>query len=145
MERNILLGVIAMVAIVAVVVMVALSWDSLTGDDGDGDEEIPEGLNLVLTRPERLKEYESRFPVLGEATSSDGFGNNTTIEWKLKDDPIYGEWTEESAWDRVNDHRIEINFEPNMGGTRIGTVVFMMRVYDGDNYSNIVEVPIKLK
>ena len=145
MERNLLLVVVAMVAIVAVVVVVALIWDSLTEEEDNGDVEVPEGVNLKLTKPESLKEYRSHFPVDGVATSFEGFGDNTTVQWKLKDDPIYGEWTDEQGWDLKNDNKMEIYFELNMGGTRIGTVVLMVRVFDGEEYSNTVEVPIKLK
>ncbi len=145
MERNMLLGVVAMVIMVAVVVVVALNWDTFTKEDDDGDGEIPEGVHLTLTKPEHLKEYTSHFPVDGVATSSEGFSENTTLQWMLKGDPIYGEWTDEQGWDLKNDNRMELYFELNMGGTRIGTVVLVVRVFDGEEYSNVVEVPIKLK
>ncbi len=147
MERNILLGVVAMVIVIVVVVVVALNWDTLTTDDDNdnGDGEIPEGVHLTLTKPEHLKEYTSHFPVEGVATSSEGFGENTTVQWMFKGDPIYGEWTDDQGWDLKNDNKMEIYFELNMGGTRIGTVVLAVRVFDGEEYSNVVEVPIKLK
>jgi hypothetical protein len=145
LERNLLLGVIAMVVIVVAVVVVAISWDSLTGDDGGGEEEVPDGIHLKLTRPEKLKEYNDHFPVKGVATSSEGFVENTTVQWKLRDDPVYGEWRNDTGWDRDGTNRIDIYFELDMSQGRIGIVVLMVRAFDGKGYSNVVEVPIKLK
>ena len=145
MERNLLVGIGIASLVVITVVVTTIFWapygdEGPNGSDGNTQEPV-----LSLVMPVAETTYDGKIPIKGSAFDEQGFGTGSTLQWKFKGDPYYGAWTEATGWNLRNAKNMDIDFFLDMDGIRTGRVTVVVRVCDGDNYSEPVEVPITLE
>jgi hypothetical protein len=145
MQRNLLIGIGITIIVVISTVVAALVWiPSLDQGPDEPDEETQEPV-LGLAQPWVDTTYNGRIPIKGSARDGQGFGTGSSLEWMLKGDPYYGTWTESIGWNLRNAKNMDIDFFIDMDGIRIGKVTVVVRVCDGEYFSDPVEIPVTLE
>ncbi|NOQ53057.1 MAG: hypothetical protein GQ558_00470 [Thermoplasmata archaeon] len=145
MERNLLVGIGIATLVVISMVVAAIFWFPYGEDGPNGSDENTQEPVLSLVMPVADTTYDGKIPIKGSAFDEQGFGTGSSLQWKFEGDPYYGAWTEATGWNLRNAKNMDIDFFLDMDGLRTGRVTVVVRVCDGDNYSEPVEVPVTLE
>ncbi|UCC93735.1 MAG: hypothetical protein JSW25_03465, partial [Thermoplasmata archaeon] len=98
----------------------------------DVDNNKPPTINVA--RPENGTDYQGFVPVVGTADDAEGFGDDTTVQWKH---PEADEWTDSMGWELQTDNILDFDFVLDMSHLPTGPASIEVRVSDGDKYSPV--------
>ncbi len=106
----------------------------------DVDNNNPPRLNVA--RPENGTEYIGTVPVVGTAYDEEGFDENLSLEWRLRDEDG---WSFGSGLVLQDDNNLDFDFQLDLSDERSGQSQIQVRVSDGDKYSDVSHRMFTLK
>jgi hypothetical protein len=96
----------------------------------DVDNNRPPVMNLV--KPINGTTYVGTVPVVGTAEDDEGFGEDTTVQWRL---PDAKEWTDSMGWELQTENILDFDFELDLSSLPTGPAAILVRVSDGDKHT----------
>lgn len=107
--------------------------------------ELNNNLQLILQEPINNEVYDQIVPLKGVLIDHQGLAENIRIQYRLKNDELYGNWTDNFGWNRKSENTIEIVTQLDFVGSKIGEATIQFRIYNGTVFSNIIEKKVNLK
>jgi hypothetical protein len=107
--------------------------------------ELTNGLQLTLQEPTTNKSYKQIVPLTGTITAPQGLDDNIQIQFRLKDDPMHGEWTDLSDWTQRNPTTIEFQTRFAFIDSKLGSANLQIRIYNGTVFSEPVQKTLVLE
>lgn len=100
----------------------------------DVDNNNPPTFNVA--KPINGTSYVGSVPVVGTAQDEEGFGNDTTVQWRLlgKED-----WIDSMGWEPQTDKILDFDFELDLSNLPTGGHGIEVRVSDGDKFTTVEE------
>jgi hypothetical protein len=86
-----------------------------------------------LVKPVDEGAYIGKVPVIGTAEDVEGFGESAKVQWRMMDD-VSG-WVDDETWVLLTDTILDIDFELDLSELPLGSYGIVVRVSDGDKFS----------